>query len=191
MKKLLISFLLMAMSMSAFSNDFKDSLAEVKKAEHKHGFFNHKREDLGLSDKAIEKLSSEQIVKLYAIQQRNQGDSSEKHVIVPIVMFSCLALVIALALFLNYKKAESRNYLLYKSLEKGTPIPLELFRQNTLNKPSDLKRGIILLSVGIGLTLALYIMNKHWAFGFIPVSAGIGYLLVAALDKKVKEQNNE
>ncbi len=184
MKKLIISLLLMALSFTIFA-DTKPEQDSLRKQQNQLN-------TLGLSDKAIEKLSADQIVKIYSSQQRHRfllGSSSNetKQVAVPVVMFISIAAVISLALFLRYKKSQSLHNIIYKSLETGTNIPLELLAKTESGKRiSDFKKGIILTAGGLGLILVLYIENKMWSVGLIPLFVGIGFLIVDKLDKKTK-----
>ena len=74
-----------------------------------------------------------------------------------------------------------RNQLLHETAlslaEKGQPIPAELFVDS---KPySNLRRGVVLVMLGLGICLALHLYGmKFWAFGIIPLFTGAGYLIV-------------
>ena len=79
-----------------------------------------------------------------------------------------------------------RNQLLHetalKLAEKGQPVPPELFADQ--REPySNLRRGVVLVMLGLGICLALYLVGmRFWAFGIIPMFMGVGYLIVWKLE---------
>lgn len=181
MKKILLSFLLFIFAFTVFAEPGKDSLSltqeEVK--------------SLGLSDKAIEKLSADQIVKIYAIQQRHhfQPGSEQKKMFIPFGFLFVAMIVAVVALILNYKRSQNLHKLVYKSIETGVPVPVELLRNSANRKASDLKRGIILICVGLGIIISLLIEGHTWSVGLIPLFVGIGFLIVSQLDKSTKPKD--
>jgi hypothetical protein len=77
-------------------------------------------------------------------------------------------------------------------VEKGQPVPEALLNPPpVVRQRSDLRRGIILLSVGAGLMVLLGALNDWeggaWSIGFIPFIIGLGYLLVWRLDVHKEE----
>ncbi len=178
MKKLIIGFLLSILSLGVSADPQQDSLVQQRQ----------QLSSLGLSDKAIEKLSPEQIVKIFAIHQRHgfhPGGDHPKHIFVPFIVFFSIVIIASLSLFFNYKKTQSIHRIIYKSVETGAPLPLDLLTKAASGrKVSDLKKGIILTSLGVGLILVLYIEKLTWSVGFIPLFVGIGFLIVDKLDKK-------
>ncbi|MEP7155788.1 MAG: DUF6249 domain-containing protein [Betaproteobacteria bacterium] len=66
-------------------------------------------------------------------------------------------------------------------VEKGQPVPPELFAMAD-DTFSDLRRGVILIALGLGLGLFMYQMDKPWSLGFIPLFMGVGYLIVWKLE---------
>ena len=82
-----------------------------------------------------------------------------------------------------------RNQLLHETAlslaEKGQPIPAELFVDS---KPySNLRRGVVLVMLGLGICLALYLYGmRFWAFGIIPLFTGAGYLIVWKIESRTQ-----
>jgi purine-cytosine permease-like protein len=81
-----------------------------------------------------------------------------------------------------------------KALELGKDVPADLFAQEK-HKKNPLHTGIILISVGIGITLFIGLaevdnldvatgFSQGAALGVIPFFIGLGYLLIYFLDKK-------
>jgi Domain of unknown function (DUF6249) len=70
-----------------------------------------------------------------------------------------------------------------KLADKNQPVPPELFQQEKA-PTSDLRRGLVLLLFGIGLSISLYEVGAPWTFGLIPALMGVGYLIVWRVEKK-------
>lgn len=80
-----------------------------------------------------------------------------------------------------------RNELLHetalKLAEKGQPIPARLFEGS--EPYSNLRRGVVLVMLGLGICLALYLYGmRFWAFGIIPLFTGAGYLIVWKIESR-------
>ena len=154
------------------------------------------------------KLSPEQLIEL-----RRQEMELEKERIharskteMPLEGFAIFLITITPFLFVitlvfinvRRKNAESkRKYDLYmKSLEMGQAIPEHFFDEpKEVSKASNLKRGIILLMVGI--SFGIYVIIEHktglpfMMAALIPGFVGIGYLLVHFLEKPKNENSVE
>lgn len=159
----------------------------------------------------FEKLSADQLLELKKIEgevemQRIDANSREDMPlngfgIVTIVLLPFLFVIIIIYLNVRQKNIESkRKYELYmKSLEMGQTIPEHFFDEpKSASKTSNLKRGIILLMVGISFGLFAFIKKDTDLIillaAIIPTFVGIGYLLVHKLEKpkkEIAEQSNE
>lgn len=115
--------------------------------------------------------------------------------VIPIValavfgFFGCPVLVFGLLFYFAF----SRNRMMHKTIrlmvEKGQPVPEALLNPPPhVRKRSDMRRGVILLMIGIGLTLFFGAVNDWdngaWTLGLIPLLIGVGYLLVWKLEGK-------
>jgi hypothetical protein len=76
------------------------------------------------------------------------------------------------------------------AIEKGIdlpPLPPEFFQplaRQAGTGASNLRRGMIVLFVGIGVTIALLgTHEKSWWWGLVPTSIGMGYLLLHRLER--------
>ena len=101
------------------------------------------------------------------------------------ILFGTLLPVLIVWLALRYKA--SRNQLVYdtavKLAEKGQPVPAELFAN--LNPPgSDLRRGFVLVMLGVAICICLYELGVPWTFGLIPLLMGVGFLIVWRLESR-------
>ena len=88
-----------------------------------------------------------------------------------------------LGLVLWYKSRKTRmiHETAMRLAERGQPVPPELFLG--AEEPfSDLRRGVVLIALGLGLALFMYQMDKPWSVGLIPLFMGVGYLVVWKLE---------
>jgi hypothetical protein len=104
-------------------------------------------------------------------------------------LFGAPVLIVGVIMFFSYWKARSLHRTVRLMVEKGQEVPAALF----LNPPSavrarsDMRRGVVLTMIGIGLIIFLAAMNGgfrggEWSFGVIPLLIGAGYLLVWKLE---------
>ena len=105
-----------------------------------------------------------------------------------ICLLPFLFVAVIIGLNVRAKNAESkRRYDLYaKSLEMGQTVPEHFFDEpKKANPSSNLKRGILWLVIGLGVTISFIVMHKQndMIVGIVPAFIGIGYLLVHFLDK--------
>lgn len=153
------------------------------------------------------KLSPEQILELKRMEKEVEKERIQARsklemplngfLIVLIVMLPFLFVITIIFINTRRKNAESkRKYDLYmKSLEMGQSIPEHFFDEPQGGKPSNLKRGIISLMVGIAFGLYV-IIEKNTDLPFImaaliPGFVGLGYLLVHFLEKPKNENSVE
>ena len=154
------------------------------------------------ADQLLELKKQETAIELERIDAESREDMPLNGLgIVTIVLLPFLFVIVIIYLNVRQKNIESkRKYELYmKSLEMGQTIPEHFFDEpKSANKASNLKRGIILLMVGISFGLFAIIKKDTDLIillaAIIPTFVGIGYLLVHKLEKPKKEiaqQSNE
>ena len=116
--------------------------------------------------------------------------------VVPIVavvmmsIFGAPVLIVGLIMYFGF----SRNRMMHKTIrmmvEKGQEVPAALLAPPppAVRQRSDMRRGVVLVMVGIGLMLFFGAVNDwdggFWAIGVIPFVIGLGYLLVWKLEGK-------
>jgi hypothetical protein len=106
-----------------------------------------------------------------------------------VLIFGSPVLIVMALLRHRLNKQRLVNELALKLAEKGQAIPPELFIQPAPRK-SDLRRGIIWSTVGLGVVL-FGIFNGDsdvMGIGFIPVMIGIGFAVAAWLENKQKDR---
>jgi hypothetical protein len=126
--------------------------------------------------------------------------------VLPIVIVSLLAVfgfpvaIVAVIMFSSWARTRSLHRTVRMMVEKGQPVPPELLASPaaapvTVRPWYDLRRGIVLVSVGVGVIMFFGISagwdNGVWALGLIPGLIGLGYLLawrLAYRDEKALKQ---
>jgi len=120
--------------------------------------------------------------------------------VIPIVaitmltIFGAPVLIVALIMYFGFSKNRATHRTIRMLAEKGQPIPAELLAPPTpaVKQRSDMRRGVVLCMVGLGLMLFFGAVNSweggSWAIGVIPFVIGLGYLLVWKLEGDKKNE---
>jgi hypothetical protein len=114
---------------------------------------------------------------------------------IPIVgiVFSTLfggpVLIVAAIMFFSYLKSRSLHRTVREMVEKGQEVPAALFAPPpAVRTRSDLRRGVVLMMVGIGVMGFFGAVNDWdggaWSLGLIPFLIGAGYLLVWKIEAR-------
>ena len=137
-----------------------------------------------ISKDLLDKLTPEQIFELEKIKAAQPPDSIPSMApLIVFIVFACPVAIVGVILFYQYR----RNLILHKTLaamiDKGVPIPPELLQPEKPRR-SDLRRGIVLVAVGIGLIIFFVAEHDHaWGLGFIPLLIGAGYLIAWKMEQ--------
>jgi hypothetical protein len=102
-------------------------------------------------------------------------------------LFGAPVLVVAAVMFFSYLKSRSLHRTVRTMVEKGQEVPAALFAPpQVIRARSDLRRGVVLVMVGLGLMVFFGAVNDWengvWSLGVIPFVIGLGYLLVWKLE---------
>ena len=90
--------------------------------------------------------------------------------------------VVGIILWYKAPKNQLMHATALKLAEQGQPIPPAFFAKQSASL-SNLRYGVVLVLLGVGICLALYLCQlRFWAFGIIPMFMGLGYLIVWKLD---------
>lgn len=120
--------------------------------------------------------------------------------VVPIVaitmltIFGAPVLIVAFIMYFGFSKSRMQHRTIRMLAEKGQPIPAELLAPPipAVRQRSDMRRGIVLVMVGIALMICFGAWNDWeggaWAIGVIPFVIGLGYLLVWKLEGAKKNE---
>ncbi len=124
---------------------------------------------------------------------KSDGDIPAK--VVPIVLITMLAvfgmpvLIVAVIMYFSFSRTRSLQRTVRLMVEKGQPVPEALLNPPPAQRQrSDMRRGVVLVMVGIGLMIFLGAVSDWesgaWSIGLIPFLIGAGYLLVWKLEGK-------
>jgi len=123
------------------------------------------------------------------------------------VFFVPATMVILIVWFRNAKKTKRYQIqadLAAKALEKGQPIPADLFVE-PIKKQNPLNTGIICISAGVGVALmcclmalslgnidkdAYHSLMSVTSVGVIPFFVGVGFLIIYFIEKKKATSEN-
>jgi hypothetical protein len=102
-------------------------------------------------------------------------------------LFGAPVMVVAAIMFFSYLKSRSLHRTVRTMVEKGQEVPAALFATPpVIRARSDLRRGVVLLMIGIGSMVFFGAVNDWdggaWSLGVIPFLIGLGYLLVWKLE---------
>jgi hypothetical protein len=157
-----------------------------------------------LADKIHQKIDKKLKGRHGIMIDGNDGDLGEiksddiPDIVVPIVVVTMLTifgapvLIVAFIMYFGFSKSRMQHRTIRMLAEKGQPIPAELLAPPTptVRQRSDLRRGVVLCMVGLGLMLFFGAVNSWeggaWAIGVIPFVIGLGYLLVWKLEAGTK-----
>ena len=122
-------------------------------------------------------------------------DSDVPWIAIPIVIIVFLAIfgtpifIVAVILYFSFSKTRALHRTVRLMVEKGQPVPEALLNPPPAQRQrSDMRRGVVLAMVGLGLMTFLGAVNDWeggaWSIGLIPFLIGAGYLLVWKLEGK-------
>jgi hypothetical protein len=131
--------------------------------------------------------------KLDRLDHAKSGDIPE--FVIPIVaitmltVFGAPVLIVGLILYFSFSRSRALHRTVRMMVEKGQPVPAALLNPPPAQRQrSDLRRGVVLTMIGLGLMVFFGAVNDWeggaWTLGLIPFLIGAGYLLVWKLDAK-------
>lgn len=115
---------------------------------------------------------------------RNQFDPVPA--IISVSLFACLLTGFLAWLVASYRKGRQLHETVRLMVEKGAEIPQGLLAPAPRARPSDLRRGIILSTAGLGLAIFLAALpgaEGVWGAGLTLLCIGVGHLLVWRLQQ--------
>ena len=127
------------------------------------------------------------------LDHEKSGDLPE--FVIPIVaitmltVFGAPVLIVGLIMYFSFSRSRALQKTVRMMVEKGQPVPEALLNPPPAQRQrSDLRRGVVLSMIGLGLMTFLGAVNDWeggaWTLGLIPFLIGAGYLLVWKLDTK-------
>ena len=110
--------------------------------------------------------------------------------IVFLTIFGAPILIVAVIMYFGFSKNRMMHRTIQLMVEKGQPVPPALLAPPApaQRQRSDMRRGVVLAMIGLGLMIFLAAVNGWeggaWSIGIIPFLIGAGYLLVWKLEGK-------
>src|SRR5205814_10430500 len=110
------------------------------------------------------------------------------------ICFVGQVLIVSVCMFIVFSRTGMMPRSVRLMAEKGQPIAPALLAPPTpaVRQRSDMRRGVVLCMVGLGLMLFFGAVNEweggSWAIGVIPFVIGLGYLLVWKLEGEKKNE---
>lgn len=129
------------------------------------------------------RLTSDQLFKLLMERERQRPHTTEfdpTPAIITVFIFGNLLMGFLAWLFASFRKERQRHETVRLMVEKGVEVPSGLLAPAP-KRPSDLRRGLILSTTGLGLTIFLAAIpgaNGVWGAGVTLLLIGVGHLLV-------------
>jgi uncharacterized protein DUF6249 len=108
--------------------------------------------------------------------------------IVFMTIFGAPVLIVAVIMYFGFSRNRMMHRTIRMMVEKGQPVPPALLSPSppAIRQRSDMRRGVVLVMVGLGVMLFFGAVNDWeggaWAIGLIPFLIGLGYLLVWKLE---------
>ncbi len=129
-----------------------------------------------------------------ADHEKSSEDIPEKLIplvgIVFLTIFGAPVLIVAVIMYFGFSKSRMMHRTIMLMVEKGQPVPPALLTPPApaQRQRSDMRRGVVLVMIGLGLTIFLAAASGWeggaWSIGIIPFLIGAGYLLVWKLEGK-------
>ncbi len=111
-------------------------------------------------------------------------------------LFGAPVMIVAAIMFFSYLKSRSLHRTVREMVAKGQPVPPELFATpgTRIRTRSDLRRGVILVTIGVGLMIFFGAVTDWesggpWVIGVIPFLIGAAYLALGWLGTDKRENN--
>lgn len=107
-----------------------------------------------------------------------------------VIPFVFVLIIILIKSVDNRKRMQMKADLYAKAIEKGVELPRDLF-EIPKQKHSSLKTGILMISIGIGISVFMFLNESRSGYeirsaasGLIPFFLGVGFLVVHFVFKK-------
>ncbi|HEY4285139.1 MAG TPA: DUF6249 domain-containing protein [Chthoniobacterales bacterium] len=116
--------------------------------------------------------------------------------IIFMTVFGAPVLIVAVIMYFGFSRNRMMHRTIRQMVEKGQPVPTALLAPPppAQKQRSDMRRGVVLMMVGIGLMVFFAAVNDWeggaWAIGIIPFLIGAGYLLVWKLEGGTKPKTD-
>jgi hypothetical protein len=154
----------------------------------------HKRIDKKLKQRGMHFTIGDEDSPGHTKESGSHGSDDIPAMVVPLVgvifltVFGAPVLIVAVIMYFGFSKNRMQHRTIRMLVEKGQPVPAALLAPPppAQRQRSDMRRGVVLVMVGLGLMLFIGAATSWegggWAIGIIPFLIGAGYLLVWKLE---------
>jgi hypothetical protein len=119
-------------------------------------------------------------------------------ILVPIAVFTFVGAIVISAMYFKHQRQRMWHDTARLALEKGQPLPSMPDEGGQPRKASDVKAGLVLIAVGIGLSLFFGLVDSSRSGGFhsrgfmgaIPALIGVALLLYGFLTGQLSKNQN-
>ncbi len=141
--------------------------------------------DFAMSPEMVRKLSPEQIVSVLREREMRRATFAGRpaDIVGGTLFFGALVTMVLLAQIFATRRERLRQETLREMVDKGMEIPPGLIGDRARGS-SDLRRGLVLVGAGLGLSLAFALVHLNgqigsglWSVGLVPMLIGGGYLV--------------
>ncbi len=148
--------------------------------------------DFAMPPEMIEKLSPEQIMSVLREREMRRATFSGRpaDIVGTTLFFGALVTMVLLAQVFATARERIRQETLRAMVDKGMEIPPGLVGDRA-RRSSDLRRGLVLVGAGLGLSLVFALVHVSgqsgsglWSIGLIPMLMGAGYLVVWRIESR-------
>ncbi len=142
-------------------------------------------DDFAMPPEMVRKLSPEQIVSVLREREMRRATFSGRpaDIVGTTLFFGALVTMVLLAQVFATRRERIRQETLRAMVDKGMEIPPGLV-DDRARRSSDLRRGLVLVGAGLGVSLAFALVHLNgqsgsglWSIGLVPVLMGAGYLV--------------
>lgn len=118
--------------------------------------------------------------------------------LIPVALFSMIAAIVIVPTWLKSRERREMQATLRTAIDKGQPLPtdvIEALSRENVKLPAtatrDLRVGVILLAVSIGIALMGYLISFQEMDAFYPISGmaaipgmiGLAFIILSAFNK--------
>jgi hypothetical protein len=148
--------------------------------------------DFAMPPEMIEKLSPEQIISVLREREMRRPRYSTRppDILATTLFFGSLVAMVLLAQIYATRRERIRQETARAMVDKGMDVPPDLIVKRT-DASSDLRRGLVLVGAGLGLSLVFAVVRLNgqsgsglWSIGLVPILMGIGYLVVWRIETR-------
>lgn len=144
-------------------------------------------------NEAMKRLPPEQLFQVLKMRETRRiatathDESPAVAILVPLSFFIALLGLVGGTLWFRFRGERLKQETLRLMIDKGTEIPAAFFAPKARAKDADMRRGVVLVAIGIGIALFVGVGMQELRMatvGAVPILTGAGYLMVWRLQRR-------